>query len=337
MTFSSSVLQKQVSKNNFENVKLIVFVESEMSLLALLCANEKTVFVLHPIFDAFVRLKWKRCSFFFYFYLIYSFLYTFLITCHALEQFSFVKQYLPNNCFAPVLVVLLPIICIERILTLVLKTIVVVEYIQKYGSKGFYKDSIYCYLIAIYKALWTIAWNSSHPIFLGILLFLDLDEFHSRNLTALLIFLSAVLNLTVLSEIPAFGIHLMMITRVLISASRFFLTFGVVFMSFGFIFHILLYNVESFSSLGDSFLKLFAMMMGELDVYNSFTKNEEAGVLAKIFFLVFLIFMALIFMNLLLGIAVSDIHELERMSKTQTVIIRCFNIEYIERIAMLFK
>ena len=72
--------------------------------------------------------------------------------------------------------------------------------------------------------------------------------------------------------------------------------------------------------------------MGELDFTNSFIKNKEAGLVAKTFFFIFIMIMALVFMNLLLGIAVSDIHELERISKTQSVIIRCLTIEFIERV-----
>ena len=52
------------------------------------------------------------------------------------------------------------------------------------------------------------------------------------------------------------------------------------------------------------------MLMGELDFTNSFIRNPEAGVVAKILFFMFVLTMALVFMNLLLGIAVSDINEL---------------------------
>ena len=74
------------------------------------------------------------------------------------------------------------------------------------------------------------------------------------------------------------------------------------------------------------------MLMGEFDFTTNFIKDTETPELAKVyfhyfsvtkmalilpskvFFLIFILLMALVFMNLLLGLAVSDIAELERVS-----------------------
>ena len=57
------------------------------------------------------------------------------------------------------------------------------------------------------------------------------------------------------------------------------------------------------------------MLMGEFDFTANFINAEGTPFIAKIFFLIFILIMALVFMNLLLGLAVSDIGELERTSK----------------------
>lgn len=57
------------------------------------------------------------------------------------------------------------------------------------------------------------------------------------------------------------------------------------------------------------------MLMGEFDFTANFTNAHDTPFIAKIFFLIFIMIMALVFMNLLLGLAVSDIGELERISK----------------------
>ena len=185
-------------------------------------------------------------------------------------------------------------------------------------------------------------WTFAHPVFLALILCLDLDrgdqeQYISRVLSAVLISLSAWMNLLVLSEIPFVGIHFMMITRVMGSAMKFFLTFAIIFVAFCLCFHILLPNTDNFKSLDNAFIKIIAMLMGELDFTNSFIRNPEAGVVAKILFFMFVLTMALVFMNLLLGIAVSDINELERISKTQNVIMRCFTIKSIERVYLTFR
>ena len=62
------------------------------------------------------------------------------------------------------------------------------------------------------------------------------------------------------------------------------------------------------------------MLMGEFDFTSNFIGVEDAPFLAKLFFVLFILFMALVFMNLLLGLAVSDITELERVSKVGATI-----------------
>ena len=57
------------------------------------------------------------------------------------------------------------------------------------------------------------------------------------------------------------------------------------------------------------------MLMGEFDFTANFINAKDTPFIAKIFFLIFILIMALVFMNLLLGLAVSDIGELERISK----------------------
>ena len=127
------------------------------------------------------------------------------------------------------------------------------------------------------------------------------------------------------------------IRRVAVSALGFFLTFGIIIISFCFVFHTLLPASDSFNRLDNSFVKVLAMLMGELDFTNSFVKNDEAGLAAKLFFLIFLVFMALVFMNLLLGIAVSDIHELERVSQSHSAIINSYTIKGLEKFLMMIR
>ena len=47
--------------------------------------------------------------------------------------------------------------------------------------------------------------------------------------------------------------------------------------------------------------------------------------------------MALVFMNLLLGIAVSDIHELERVSQSQSALINSYTIKGLEKFLMMIR
>ena len=68
-------------------------------------------------------------------------------------------------------------------------------------------------------------------------------------------------------------------------------------------------------------IKVLAMLMGELDFTANFVLSPDASFISKTFFVLFLVSMALVFMNLLLGLAVSDIDELERISKIRTAVV----------------
>ena len=320
------------------NVKILLtclILESEMDILAALCMNQKQVFVLHPLFDAFIQLKWTKTSTPYYFYLIYTFIYTFILIFNALEQFPtcILHGKLPENFFIPVLKALLPISSIEKIISLFLYFNVLSDFLCK---KSFKFDGL-CWTMFMMNFVKLLIWNIVHPLLLGVLIFMEIEADEKRIVTSCLIFLASFFNLIVLSEIPSIGIHLMMIKRVLISATKFFLSFFIVLFSFCLVFHLLLPNTPSFTRLDDAFIKILAMLMSELDFTNSFAKNSEAGFFAKMFFFIFLISMALVFMNLLLGIAVSDINELERISKTHSVIIRCLTIEYMEKIFLAIR
>ncbi len=56
------------------------------------------------------------------------------------------------------------------------------------------------------------------------------------------------------------------------------------------------------------------MLMGEYDYTLNFVTNPASPYMAKLLFLVFVIDMSVVLMNLVLGLAVSDIEELQRNS-----------------------
>ena len=122
-----------------------------------------------------------------------------------------------------------------------------------------------------------------------------------------------------------------------IEVPAFFTSFGAIFFSFCVIFHILLPNSPAFGSFGNAIIKVLAMLMGELDFTANFVTNEDSGVVSKTFFVLFLIMMALVFMNLLLGLAVSDIDELERISKVRRAVLEFETISIMEKIIYLLR
>ena len=170
----------------------------------------------------------------------------------------------------------------------------------------------------------------------GLFLFSHFEETISRSICAVLIFLASFQSMEVLTRIPKIGMQSLMMSKVFFSVFNFFSSFGSLFFSFCVIFHILLPNSTSFQNLDNAVIKVLAMLMGELDFTNSFL-NSNANFVAKIFFVLFVISMALVFMNLLLGLAVSDIGELERISRVRRAIIEYHTVATLEKVLIILR
>ncbi|XP_054753425.2 transient receptor potential cation channel subfamily A member 1 homolog isoform X2 [Lytechinus pictus] len=147
---------------------------------------------------------------------------------------------------------------------------------------------------------------------------------------ALAIFL-AWINLTLyVRQTSTLGIYVIMFEDVLLSTVQFLAVILLFIVAFALAFNTLLLNQTDFHSFGDAFLRTFAMTTGELDFSRMFhsqnylgTKNESpvedyiltavfSDIITSITFVVFVITMPIIAMNLLVGVAVEDIHRIRQ-------------------------
>nr|XP_054753920.1 transient receptor potential cation channel subfamily A member 1 homolog [Lytechinus pictus] len=147
---------------------------------------------------------------------------------------------------------------------------------------------------------------------------------------ALAIFL-AWINLTLyVRQTSTLGIFVIMFEDVLLSTVQFLAVILLFIVAFALAFNALLLNQTDFHSFGDALLRTFAMTTGELGFSRMFhsqnylgTKNDssvEDYILTAVFsdtitsitFVVFVITMPIIAMNLLVGVAVEDIHRIRQ-------------------------
>ena len=80
-------------------------------------------------------------------------------------------------------------------------------------------------------------------------------------------------------------------------------------LSFAIVFHILLHDHEAFATIEDSMVKVVAMMTGELDTADAVILSNNT-LFNKIVFVFFIMIMCIVVMNMVLGLAISDINEL---------------------------
>ncbi|RDD43955.1 Transient receptor potential cation channel subfamily A member 1 [Trichoplax sp. H2] len=146
-------------------------------------------------------------------------------------------------------------------------------------------------------------------------------------------------NLVVfLQRLPTFGIYIVMLRSVLLTIIKVGVMLAFLIVAFGLSFHIILGHEKYFSTAPYSFLKVFDMMVGELDYLDVFfnpiykgTTMAPFDALAIIFLVFFTIVMPIAAMNLMVGLAVGDIDKIERKAVLSRLRIQVEFLDQVER------
>ncbi|XP_076812155.1 uncharacterized protein LOC143459076 isoform X2 [Clavelina lepadiformis] len=164
---------------------------------------------------------------------------------------------------------------------------------------------------------------------LAILLVIDVTTFGSNTgireawqwqCGSAALFFSWIGLLLFIQNFPRFGIYVLMFSDVMKTFISFFAVFALFILGFAFSFHVLLQNQYAFNQWWNSIVKTFVMMIGEFDydtIFNSeatspiYTDQLQYEVITYLLFVTFMIIMSIIIMNLLVGLAVDDIKEVQ--------------------------
>jgi len=112
------------------------------------------------------------------------------------------------------------------------------------------------------------------------------------------------------TRIPRIGKNVFLTTQVTVTILEFLLSYLAEILAFVVAFHILLPDSEAFSNIGDGVLKILTMLLGEFDFMDTFVNDENSFWLTKLLFALFLLLMSVVLMNLVIGLAISDIGTL---------------------------
>ena len=69
-------------------------------------------------------------------------------------------------------------------------------------------------------------------------------------------------------------------------------------------------DILIFSNIEDGVLKILTMLLGEFDFMDMIVRDENNFWLTKLLFALFLVLMSVVLMNLVIGLAISDIGSL---------------------------
>lgn len=76
-------------------------------------------------------------------------------------------------------------------------------------------------------------------------------------------------------------------------------------------------SYEHFADPWRALVKTTVMMMGEFEYADLFADSRDSSLLPRIIFLMFIILTSIVLMNLMVGLAVSDIQELQRRGRAR--------------------
>ncbi|EFN62627.1 Transient receptor potential channel pyrexia, partial [Camponotus floridanus] len=265
----------------------------------------------HPLCESFLYLKWKRIRKFFVLNFLFHLIFVAFFTSFVFATYLWNEKQLSAILFWP----LVTIICL-------------------FASKEIFQISSDIYY---YIKRWE-TWLQWSVIVASSLILIPPARPWQHHVAALGILLAWLELMIVTGYFPIFGLYVQMFTEIFINFFKFLAAHICLIFGFSLGFIVLHDKYKSFTDPLISLFKSVIMTIGELE-FEYFFFNEsllEYSGTAHFMFLCFVILVAVILMNQIIGLAVSDIQELrsraglEQLVRQAEVIARFENMLFSE-------
>ncbi|XP_066975677.1 transient receptor potential channel pyrexia-like isoform X2 [Macrobrachium rosenbergii] len=252
----------------------------------------------HPFINIFVFLKWMKIRKFFWLnfaihFIFTALLLTFIFIFHSsLEKHESEHSALENDAsrmsFAAVLLVVL--FCREVIQLFMMKTP------REYISEVKNITEIITSVLAI------------------LLLFVPFTQRVKMAIAAWLVIFSLLELVLHLGHLWPFAVYITMFREVAWNFFKFICLFSLIILGFGFSFYLMFQVNEKFRTLPESLMKTMIMTTGEME-YGDLPLSSSFPVATHLLMVVFVFLIMLVVVNLLNGLAVSDIQAIQHRSE----------------------
>ncbi|KAG5896169.1 hypothetical protein JTB14_016944 [Gonioctena quinquepunctata] len=278
----------------------------------------------HPLCTTFLFLKWRRIRKFFLFSLFYHSLFVCLFTIFVIGAFL-------NDCPYSKTAGQL---CQVSNHTMNLGYAMILLNMMLLGKELF--QIAHSWLVYVKQWENWLQWMIIISVFCCVRREIYNLEHH---IAAISIFLSWVELMMIVGRFPVFGLYIQMFTTVSINFGKFMLAYFCLFIAFSLSFGVIFSNHPVFGDLKWVLLKVIIMMSGELDYEDDFfTDDESQGIkypyTAQIMYLCFVLLVTIILMNLVVGLAVSDIQGLQQSAGLDRLVRQAELVAHLE--SMLF-
>lgn len=320
----------------------------ESRMLSCFSREGQKLLLKHPVCEIFLLLKWLRVRNFFIFNLIFYSVLVALLSCYIMVVFPAASCYhlnattqskqaaelqgpfedeednlLRRDCglhYEAFMVSLLYIIWFGFGILLLKEIFQMIDTPRTYFSSW---DNVLIWPIIILTLTITISSYVRHD-----------TRNWEHHLAAVVILLTWAELLSLIGRFPLFGVYIHMFTHVTKNFAKFLCAYACLLTAFSLSFGVLFPNQESFGKYGYRLIKTMVMMTGEIE-YNDLFYGDEKLLYPEtthIIFFVFLIFVTIILMNLLVGLAVSDIQRLQKSAGLDLLVRQTDLISHFEAI-----
>ncbi|KAJ6646569.1 Transient receptor potential channel pyrexia [Pseudolycoriella hygida] len=321
----------------------------EISFLHTFIEEGQKEFLEHPLCTAFLYIKWKKVRKFFIARLVFCLINVLFLSLYVLtalahscyngsrdlnetikdqelcQKQSIFGDLLRNN----------PFVIEMQWWTLV--AITMFEITRKlYGLTGY--SSFRHYVTQIENI---IEWFVILSVFLTSYIYNKRIDYWQNHVAAFAVLLGWTNLMLMMGQLPDFGVYVAMYTKVQVEFGKLFMAYSGILIGFSISFCVIIPDSPIFSNPIMAFISVLVMMTGEEDLIiltndpdriDPPLLNEISG---QVIYILFIVFVTVILMNLLEGIAVNDIEELKKTAELSRLVRQTELIHYIE--SALFK
>lgn len=298
----------------------------------------------HPLCSAFLYMKWEKIRKFYIVRLVFCFVFILFLTLYVLtalahncyngsrdkddtieeqelcQKQSILGDLLRSNPF------------VIEMQWWVLVAITIIEIFRKLFGVTAYKS------MAQYFSQFEniIDWFIIASVFVISYIYTNRTYTWQNHIGAFAVLVGWTNLMLMVGQLPIFGSYVAMYTKVQKEFAKLFLAYLCMLIGFTFSFCVVFPDNPSFANPFIAFITVLIMMVGEQDF--SLLINEPDGkdppflleISAQITFVLFLMFVTVILMNLLVGIAVEDIQGLKKTAALSKLVRQTKLISYIE-------
>ncbi|XP_011632918.1 transient receptor potential channel pyrexia-like isoform X1 [Pogonomyrmex barbatus] len=333
---NSCVQTTSSTKGSYENITVDFGIltpkcQMQMSVVTAIIAASSDITQLailqHPLVETFLRLKWTRLRILFF---VLMFVHLFFVISLSVYAIMLVRDNTDHVITRRILTLCSCILLFHNTIQVILEPRHYLRQLETWLS-------FICVMLSLVTSIagefvmcsqeendsqYCVQWLL-HPISIALLL-------------------SWMQMMLLIGRVPMWGYYALMFSTVLKNLLKVLLAFGYLIIGFALSFAVLFHGNNQFHHFGNAIVKTIVMMMGEYEYKELFNmeKNDTSidseitflPVTSRIVFFIFIMLASIVLMNLMIGLAVNDIQDLEKEGHIRRLLKQAEFVAHLERV-----